>query len=715
MRTRGLEIQAFRGWREPASLDLSAPITLLVGDNRSGKSSATNAVEWCLYGPEVEKQSPGLEERADWEVRPRDAGDVDTVVTLVLDDDAGRVEITRRRPAQAKGRNPDRLTVRREGEAPLEGDAAGDWLHASGLPSWEDYRRAHCFHQEAARTRVIEKRDRSSVLRSLLGLEEDMRVRASIDAQTGRKSLLKEVDDILASLEQSIRDRLARPERELLDVERALAARGIDRKALGSELLDATRRGLVDDARSLAGRLGMEVALPEHADAAALSNWASTWSSTARSSAPALARLPDLRRARGKLATAKNMAQPAQGAWREARDRLARETSEHGDADKRTARLREAEAVRTKADRERKRIDGLTALLKDARALVPPGEDASACPVCRTEVGGLAERIDDTLAGLATAEATQAAEALRGAELAVRRARDATQALEGLQRGEQAARSAHDAQHKTLAGLLEVESAEDDQDLVAAAAARLEEIDREGKSLAALEGARDEALTRHGQQRDLLLELERWETLRQAAERVVDLDALAALPALDLAVDEAAAFTADLEALAGMAREAEEARSASRETDVNEHLSAYYALISEDTSTVRVDVHRTAKQVSYRLVDATDRPAIPILNQASLNALSLAMLFAQAETRARAGGPDFVVLDDPVQSLDGAHQQGLAKAIQRLAETCAVVVAATPSELVEHLHDKVGTAKRTHHLAPWDDNRGSRIERTEGP
>ena len=50
------------------------------------------------------------------------------------------------------------------------------------------------------------------------------------------------------------------------------------------------------------------------------------------------------------------------------------------------------------------------------------------------------------------------------------------------------------------------------------------------------------------------------------------------------------------------------------------------------------------------------------MNQADINALSLAILFAQAEAAALGGEFAGVLLDDPVQSLDEAYQRGLPTA-----------------------------------------------------
>ena len=712
MRPVTLEVQAFRGWRTPVSIDLSAPITLLVGENKAGKSSTTNAIEWCLYGSDVEKRSPGLEERADWEVRPRDAGDADTVVSVVFDDDGSRVEVCRRRPASAKARAQDLVTVRQRGAAPLEGDAARHWLATASLPPWEDYRRAHCFHQEAARTRVIELNDRSTVLAELLGLDEDLRVKDAIHAQT-KRSLIKEVDEALAALERTLLDRLANPRHELVKAEQGLAARGVSRAALGPGLLEEVRGRMLARARDLATRLELPLELPAPDAAEAVFAWARDWPKTLDGMTTATERLQALLQEHGRLEAARSAAKPAQDAWREVRARRDQALAKGGSEAVRAARLTEAEGALKTAQEALKRVHRLAAVLRDARPLIAAGADPAACPVCGTAVPALGTRVEEALRDLESEEARRLAEACAAAEKTAGTAREEVETLARLARDEEALRRENERKREALARHLGVDPGETDADLVAAAQARLDAVKEEGTALRKVETAQREARERHHDDLDLLRDLQRWDGLRLAAERVVDLDALPSRPALDAAIDEAAAFAADLEALANMAREAQEERSARREHDVNESLGAYYALVTGDAADVRVHVHRTPKRLTYQLVDTGGRPAVPVLNQAALNALSLAMLCAQAEARARAGGADFVVLDDPVQSLDRERQAGLGRAIERLAASCAVIVAVTPSHLVEHVREAVGTARRVHHLAAWDPARGSRLERTE--
>ena len=75
----------FRGWLGKHELRLGPGLTLLVGENASGKSSALNAIEWGLFGGEVARKGSGIDERGDWEIRNRAAQDeVMVVLTLAV-------------------------------------------------------------------------------------------------------------------------------------------------------------------------------------------------------------------------------------------------------------------------------------------------------------------------------------------------------------------------------------------------------------------------------------------------------------------------------------------------------------------------------------------------------------------------------------------------------------------------------------------------------
>ena len=775
-----VEVQEFRGWRARRRLPLDRRLTVIVGENRCGKSSTLNAIEWCLFGAGVEKAASGLGERADWEVRPRGAGESPTEVTLALATPEGEVWVRRRRSGKARAAKGDDLTVRRvdattspgtdaatpaargapgavvADATPLTGQAAERWLAGHGLGDWETYRRAHCFHQEAARQRVLEKPDRSAILAGLLGLGEDRELR---DTLAGLKAgaLVREVDAVLAGLGEEVQKALWRPQQQVIALEqRLLAQRGLERWQLGPALEAEVAQRLLDRARRLAAALGVSVTLPDTntntntnantgtgtgtgskaeantntnisatatatteaptpptpTDLAAVLHWAGAWPGVVRASPGVLRDLPALRRRSGSLAAALELAAPSEAAWRGAEGSLTAAVASGGDEALRTQRHQAAEVALAEADAALKAAHALAALLRDARSVLAARAAPERCPVCESVVPDLPARIDAALAS----QGSQTLEALTAVRDQRRAARDeaerALQELRGLARRRNLAWSAWERQRKDLVQHL---PAPVPADVLAAANAERARLAAEVRRLEQLDLARDASLSDHDADRLLLKDLRDWALASQAAHTPVELGALPAWAELEKAVDEAAAYASDVECLEEVAREAQTERSAARVQEVNRTLGEYFAAItgSGGARGVQVHAHRTPKGLDYQLWDGTGESAVPVMNQAAINALSLAALFAQAEDAAAREGLAWVVLDDPVQSLDEAHQQGLAEALRRLSERCHVLIAAVPSPLVERLRTHVPAERRFLFLGPWQEESGSTIAREE--
>jgi ABC-type hemin transport system ATPase subunit len=138
-------------------------------------------------------------------------------------------------------------------------------------------------------------------------------------------------------------------------------------------------------------------------------------------------------------------------------------------------------------------------------------------------------------------------------------------------------------------------------------------------------------------------------------------------------------------------------------------------LITGETaaSSIRVKTRLTARRLGYELVDHTDNQAVPVLNQAGMNALSLSLLFAQAEAWADDDGLHYIVLDDPIQSLDAEHQGGLARAIEALPSHWGVMLGVVASPLVERLKEYVSVPRQIITLGPYSRETGSQIASQE--
>ena len=711
MKPIAVEITHFRGWRIRRRISLRAPIILIAGDNGRGKSSLLNSIEWCLYGAEVARKGSGIDERQDWELRTRTekADTAPTRVELELDTAEGPFKVCRRRGAAATAREPDTLTIHSPDGAVLTDEAAASWLKESAIPDWATYRRAHCFHQEAARQRVVRTSERSAILAALLGLDDEIALRNTLES-CKPSSLFTEIDRTLEELNGEARRALELPKRRLADLERQGAEIGLDPSQLNESTAETLRSKLVDQARQLSNRLGLTTDFPDKGDPAAIRDWAPTWPSLARSVSPALSALEKYRPRHAEIDRHIANYEVDYRAWRQAQSKREQERQSGGDPKQREATVNRASAQLTETILALQHSHARVKLLVDAKAVIETAGGKEDCPVCQTHVSGLAERLDRAIDRMRSDEFQAHQSAERAARAALEKAQLDRETLQELVDEEARARRRVDHRHAHLEQALGMDESTAVHDVLAEARKRREALGAEISRLEGLASDRDLSIRDHQADCIRLEVLEKWLSASEQARSRFDLTAMPEWSGFNEALDELAALGGDLDFLGGLAREIQAERSRVRAAEVNKALGKYYALITRDDQAIQVRVHATAQRISYHLIDASDRLAVPVLNQAGINALSLAFLFAQSEARAGADAWSLVALDDPTQSLDAEKQKGLSQAIEELANRCSVLVATVPGQLSERLEEFVSKPRRIVRLGPWSPTDGATIE-----
>ena len=716
LRPKQLEIRAFRGWRESGAVRLDRDLTLILAGNRDGKSSTLNAMEWCLHGNQAAKKASGIAERADWEIRNRevDAGSME--VTLVLLDEGGDVRITRRREQDARARDDDTFQVTLPGGELLEQADAESWIYESGLPDWQTWRHAFCQHQEAARARLVEKTDRSALLAGLLGLDEYQQLQQRINDLKPRH-LLKELESEVSGIEDELERSLERPRSDLEEIERRLEVdEGIPRAEVNEHKASDVARSLAGRGARMAQDLRMEEPVPAGqpgSDPETTLRWARDWEKKVRH------RLDDLRKQQSRrrederrLAGALDDLQPAhdrrQAALREKQD-LERE---HGNAEALSGQAEQIDSDLEQLDAAITAEEDRMSCIRQARDLLHAADHADRCPVCEQASPELGTRLEAILQEGETA----AIRKLQGRREELKGRRETLTARRRKLELKTQETKDQERAYRNRKSLLQAHLPSDfDPASGDAHSEGHEQLRRQRESIRATETilqSTEEDLGAHRKEADILGWLAKWLAARNRA-RVSgdDLSRHSAWNDLQAALDEAAGLAVDIQALGAMAREAEEQRSSERVDEVNRCLGTYFTLITGtgERDQVRVQVHRTATRLRYNLVDDSGKSVLPILNQAALNSLSLAMLFAQAEDRARNGWPAWVVLDDPGQSLDPQRVEGLARAIERIAGHCPVIAGVMPGALAEHLTGIESRTRRVVRLAPWESAAGVRV------
>lgn len=99
MRLERITAQAFRGYPNRVDVVLGGDVVLIYGENGTGKTSLTEAFEWCLYGTIVRKarsKSPGEYQGLSWVRSVHAPADLPTIVEVELRDPAGATHVVRR-------------------------------------------------------------------------------------------------------------------------------------------------------------------------------------------------------------------------------------------------------------------------------------------------------------------------------------------------------------------------------------------------------------------------------------------------------------------------------------------------------------------------------------------------------------------------------------------------------------------------------------------
>ncbi|MFO8072813.1 MAG: AAA family ATPase [Polyangia bacterium] len=683
IRVTSIEIERFRGFRGRETVDLRKPVTVVVGPNGAGKSSVLNAVEWCLFGSVVEKKSSGIEERESWAVRNREAGEGPVRVALAFDIGGGAYRLERVREEGAK---EDELILGLPDGGSLGGAEAEARGRELGLPDWETYRRAHCQHQETARRRLLEKGDRNAALASLLGMEDDSKI---VESLKGTK-LAGDLGQAIAEIEADLENELERPLREVREAEDRAVRRGVPKERVGSALIDEVTDKMVERAARLADSLGVDSGVPDPRELEAVLAWAVDWPSVARKDAAPDREIRELRKQLEALMGEVATAEPREKRVRDRKKALHEAAQAGGDAAARKDRLARAEANAEAATEALRDANELGSLLEQAAAVLGSAADPDVCPVCGSQESGLATKITERLEGQAGVVQKKLIAERDRARREVEAAKRAVNDLIRMEADLADAGARLNETRQRLEALLGDE-AHGDIDLLAAARRRIVSLDHRKKETEAVLDEREKALASHGDDLDLLRDLKSWAEARRRAEERIDLTKTEEWHVLQRALDAAAGLAADLDALAAAARDAHGRRIEERKDEVNSYLERYADTITGGRflGGVLVAVKRTAKSIRLSITDGTGENLLAVLNQGELNALSIALLFAQAEAAAASGGFGLVVLDDPCQSMDDLHEHGIADAIGEIGKSCGVLCGATPSPIVQRLRDYV--------------------------
>jgi ABC-type hemin transport system ATPase subunit len=141
--------------------------------------------------------------------------------------------------------------------------------------------------------------------------------------------------------------------------------------------------------------------------------------------------------------------------------------------------------------------------------------------------------------------------------------------------------------------------------------------------------------------------------------------------------DDDVAVVGSVKAAQAWLRSATDGIRNARLAPLAEHARAIWAQLRQDSNvsldTIRLSGSRNRRQADVAAtVDGLDSPALAVMSQGEVNALALSVFLPHAMLPASPFG--FVVIDDPVQAMDPAKVDGLARVLAEASRSVQVVV-----------------------------------------
>lgn len=251
-RLKEITIRGFRGFgREPRTIDLSRPVTLIFGGNRSGKSSILNAVEWALFGGEVVKKD-FIDERKGWLTRNRRCSTAR--VELALSTDDGEVRVCREMGSRRKRSGGTFYFIDEEGGRGHDQGA----LHARLGINARGFMNSTYLHQEVLRDILVSTPSvRKEALDRLLGVSA-LRELYNALKSVKKKDYEDRVSAVYEGLQRSIEMKAEGHRQNKRDALEKGGVLGIARNEYTGEGLAARCRRALDKVRALADKAGIE-------------------------------------------------------------------------------------------------------------------------------------------------------------------------------------------------------------------------------------------------------------------------------------------------------------------------------------------------------------------------------------------------------------------------------------------------------------------------
>ncbi len=715
-----LKVRGFRGFVGEQEFEFDEPVVILFGENHRGKSSALNAVEWCLFGDECVGKKTGIPERLGWEVANRHAGEGGVVVEVKFNNPDGDYVVRREASGTAR-RAASTATLTLPDGTSLQGEDAEVRISTLFRSSFRDFMTTVYQHQEAIRAILTdEPRQRNDAIDRLLGLSEFRELlKGTRDAGTEKeqKKIESEFDNLRGLAEQSIRtyENLIREEKEKAVAEGILTEDITEQEALRrAKQVGEALQSLAHDLEIADFQLSV---LQNYKEIAEYREWVKDQTDTLWARAPDVAKQEALAGEQQKLATLKGNYETARA--RKAKAEQERDTfvQQNGDEKALAGRINEEKARVAELEKQIRETNRRASLVREAIEYLrrdPYATGGEKCPLCFSEVPDLLAHLESEWEQKIRKEVAELENERNDRASGRKRLELLRGQLTELEDDLDKALSDVKTCVGRVASSLGREIGKED-DPGALMITRLSDIASELTGIGqAIEEKRPRIRAIYDQLARLrtIDDILNYEGKKAIVEQIWETPEFADVNEIR---DEAARLVEDVQVIERCLAEAsrEEAedkiRAAGAALDENFRRLTNHPAIPALVMEVTQDRRTGLNSYAFRSTDGTD--PIPILSQGDMNCLALSLFLGLARATGDTQPFAFLMLDDPAQSLGSEAKRQLVDVLEDVATWRKMIIATPDDSFTELLETTITKNKTVYEFVGWSEKDGPEIAR----
>lgn len=711
---RELTIEGFRGYVEPKTLDISAPVVLLEGPQRSGKSSTLTAIEWGLFGDEVAKKQIGIDERRGWQVRNRNAGEAH--VEIVLRKGSNTLRVLR---SDRRRRGAPNFSFALNG---TESNEEGELRALLGIEA-KDYFSCVHLHQEVIRALLTETpAGRRDMLYRLLGLSD---LRNVVDGIKAAKisNVLKDVDQKFGGIEQILNAVVTSKRRDIEEARELGAEKGL----APDEFSEKGARRLFEETETTIADFVEQYGLPMPVLPKAVTTQEKR--QFCEEAREALRKIrderPDLSRQEGLLqrllrvgrlgqdyeACLGRLGELTSESKRICRAEGSREVLQERISTELEPKLRDA---RDRANEVNERVSTIQEAMKYFELAKVGALGEVACPVCEKPIADvlhLQNHLEEVLEGLGE-DLTPSLEEVGHYEAEISRSRRLIDELCELEReivAESDRLSDHAESIRAELGR-EITAQED-----VAVLTRQELADVE-KELEDLDGVIRDSNQKLNEIEDRILCLEKVQSVLELEADIAKLLKIAEsqehqqVENAKLALEE---FGADVDIIRQAVEMVLEESAAVKLGTAKRRIDETFREVANRPGFSGLEIDPGSFEIL--VVENSDKlPAITILNHGDMNCAALSLFLGLGTASGLSHELGFLILDDPSQSLDAAHAANLVTVLNTLPKDKQLVLSTSEDHLARLMKQHLVRKKILYKFEPWSEAKGATPREADG-